>query len=94
MEGDGGIKLADRTIVGVPPFFDLLTNETEVPAKNEPKPMQNEGSGAETRSPGPRKLIVRHREWCSTTKSVSRTTVSLKREQIRCMPRTGANGDG
>ena len=94
MEGDEGIKLANRTITGVPPFYGLLTNETEVPAKNEPKLMQNEGSGAGTRSSGPRKLTVGHREWCSTTKLVSRTSVSLKREQIRCMPKSRANGGG
>ena len=91
-EGDGGIKLVVITISGLPPFYDLPNNETKVPANNELKPMQNGGSGAETRSPRPRKLIVRHRKWCSTTKLVSRATVSLKREQIRCMPKSGANG--
>ena len=83
-----------RTIAGLPPFYNLSNNETEVPTKNELKSMQNGGSGAETRSPRPRKLTVRHRKWFSTTKLVSRTTVSLKREQIRCMPKTGANGGG
>ena len=42
--------------------------------------MQNEGSGAKTRSSGPRKWAVRHRKWCPTTKLVSQTAVSLKRE--------------
>ena len=53
--GDGGIKLVDETITGLQPFYDLPGDETEVPVKNECKPMQNEGSGAETRSPRPRK---------------------------------------
>ena len=79
-EGDGGIKLVVRTITGLPPFYDLLNNETEVPVKNELKPVQNGGSGTETRSPRPRKLTVRHRKWCSTTKLVFRTAVSVKRE--------------
>ncbi|GMQ10558.1 hypothetical protein CsSME_00053509 [Camellia sinensis var. sinensis] len=52
-----------------------------VPAKNERKPMQNECSGAKTRSLGPRKLPVKHRKWHSATKWVSQTPVSLKREK-------------
>ena len=87
-------KLVVETIAGLPPFHDLPSDETEVPAKNEQKPMQNECSGAKTRSSGPRKLPVKHRKWRSAAKWVSQTPVSLKREQIGSMPKIRANGDG
>ena len=64
----------------LPPFSDLPDDKTEVPAKNERKPMQNECSGAKTRSSGSRKPAVKHRKWCLATKWVSKTPVSLERE--------------
>ena len=87
-------KLVVETITGLPPFHDLPSDETEVPAKNERKPIPNEFSGAKTRNSGPRKLPVKHRKWYSTSKWVSQTPVSLKREQIESKPKIRANGDG
>ena len=73
-------------------MYQLPKKENKVHAKNEPRRMQNEGSGAKTRSQVPRKLTVKHRKWRATTKVVSRAIVSLKREETRCVPKIGANG--
>ena len=62
---------------GRPPYYPLFNSENRVPTKNGPRRMQNESSGAKTRSPGRRKQAVRHRKWRMTTKVVSRATVSL-----------------
>ena len=83
-----------RKIAGLPLYYNLSNNENKVSKKNEPKPMQNEGSGAKTHGPGPRKWAVKHRRWRLTTKLVSRIPVSLIMEKIRCMPITGAYGGG
>ncbi|KAF5943950.1 hypothetical protein HYC85_018027 [Camellia sinensis] len=81
-------------MAGLPPSYKLPNYENKVSTRNEPKRMQNGGSGTETRCPGPRKWAVKHRRWRSTTKLVSRATVFLKREEIRCIPKPRANGDG
>ena len=62
---------------GLPPLYHLPNNENKVHAKNEPRRMQSEGSGAKKRSQVPRKLTVKHRKWRATMKVVSRATVSL-----------------
>ena len=89
-----GERWSPRRKGGLPPYYHLPNYEPRVHAKNEPTPMQNEGSGAKKRSRVPRKLIIRHRKWCATTKVVSRAIVSLKREETKCVPKIGANGEG
>lgn len=62
---------------GLPPLYHPPNNKNKVHAKNEPRRMQNEGSGVKTRSRVPRKQAVKHRKWRTTTKVVSRAAVSL-----------------
>ena len=72
-----GKRWSPRKKGGLPPYYHLPNNETRVHARNEPTLMRIEGSGAKTRSRGPRKLTIKHRKWRATTTVVSRATISL-----------------
>ena len=50
--------------------------------------------GGQTARFGARKPAVKHRKWCSATKWVSTTPVSLGMIKQRHLPKTGEIGDG
>ncbi|GMP53146.1 hypothetical protein CsSME_00018702 [Camellia sinensis var. sinensis] len=70
-------KWSPRGKTGLPPSYHLPSKENKVCTKNKPTRMQNESSGGKARSWEPRNPTVEHQTWYTTTKVVSRTTVSF-----------------